>query len=456
MKTLPLLLFIFFLVLQTTFSSKIVIIGAGVSGIAAASILENTHEVTILEARDRIGGRIWTDFSWGYPLEIGGAWIHGIIKNPIYQLAQTYKQPTLVFNYENTTFKSNSLSGQDLAGAEQSLNDEGEGFLSYLESYRSDESKPDESLTVVLDHYKKKEELSKKENLFVDNYIATEIEDEFSANIKFLSKYSYDTSLNKKGDDVLVPNGYINLLKPVLTNKTTVHLNFTVTKVDQLSSGNQVKIISADGKVILADYVICTLPLGVLKKKKVQFIPELTPRKQKAISKLGMGALNKVFVEFKNVFWENTNLIRIIDEPVTGFSYAANFNKLLGKPALCFLLAGDHYPLQNVTESQLKQDIIKLMTKLYPKKHIEITKIIKTNWAADEYAYGSYSIYPVGSGVEDVKEFSVPEKKLYFAGEHASWEFSSTTHGAWESGVQAAKKVLAEEEKKGILAVDRN
>ena len=454
MKTHSLLLSIFLLLLQPILSSKVVIIGAGASGIAAASILQNTHQVTILEARERIGGRIWTDFSWGYPLELGGAWIHGIIKNPIYTLAKTYKQPTIVFNYENTTFRSNSMSAEDLDGAEESLEEEGEGFLSYLESYRKDESKPDESLDVVLEHYKKKEELSKKEKFFVDNYIATEIEDEFSASIKLLSKYSYDTSLSKAGEDVLLPNGYINLLNPILTNKTTVHLNFTVAKIDQLSSGSQIKIISADGKVITADYLICTLPLGVLKKKKVQFIPELTPRKQKAISKLGMGALNKVFVEFTEVFWEDTNLIRILDEPITGFSYAVNFNKLLGKPALCFLLAGDHYPIQTVSESQLKEDVVKLLTKLYPRKNIQIAKILKTNWAEDEFAYGSYSTYPVGSSVEDVKEFNVPEGKVYFAGEHASWEFSSTTHGAWESGVSAAKKVLAEDKGKGVLAIN--
>ena len=75
-------------VFETT-ARKIGIVGAGMSGLAAAdALVRQGYEVTIWEARDRIGGRVWTDDSLEAPLDLGASWIHGIEGNPLAQLAQ--------------------------------------------------------------------------------------------------------------------------------------------------------------------------------------------------------------------------------------------------------------------------------------------------------------------------------------------------------------------------------
>ena len=104
-------LLLLFLTLNLTNCLDIVVIGAGVSGLKSASLLKaKGHNVKVLEARNRIGGRIDSDTSFGYTLDLGAAWIHGIDKNPIYDLSLTNKIETVSFNYENAKFYSSSLS----------------------------------------------------------------------------------------------------------------------------------------------------------------------------------------------------------------------------------------------------------------------------------------------------------------------------------------------------------
>jgi len=94
--------------------ANIIIIGAGISGLAAARELQsNGFKVTVLEGRNRIGGRINTDRTLGLPVDLGASWIHGINNNPIGKLAQEFQVPILLTDWDNWMIY-NSNNGQPL------------------------------------------------------------------------------------------------------------------------------------------------------------------------------------------------------------------------------------------------------------------------------------------------------------------------------------------------------
>src|SRR6266516_1041918 len=98
----------------------VLVIGAGIAGLAAATYLQKHHfSVTILEARNRPGGRIWMENTWGFPVSRGAHWIHGAKDNPMLKLAQQYSSPIFLFNGErSSTFTQDGRSIPQDARAE--------------------------------------------------------------------------------------------------------------------------------------------------------------------------------------------------------------------------------------------------------------------------------------------------------------------------------------------------
>jgi len=422
-------------------SAEVLVIGAGVSGLNAANILTKAnHVVTVLEGRNRIGGRVWSDTSFGYALDLGAAWIHGINSNPIYTLAKSNGVTTVNFNYDDVKYYSTSLTANELSAVSSTMSSASKGFLSYVENYRSN-TKTDDSLYNVLQSYLKSKTIDSASQTCLNNYIFSELEIEFANRIENMSAINYDSSSGLRGEDVLMPNGYIGIFEP-LSKGLNIVFNQTVNSIT--TANNKVTVTTTDNKSYTADFVVLTVPLGILKKGSIKFSPELSDAKKNAISKLGFGVLDKVIVEFSEKFWDDFSLLRILNTPVTAFGWAVNLNKVAGKNTLIFLVGGEnkYYDLYNNNKAAIEAAVVNVLKTIYPNKNISVVRSIITNWRMDPFALGSYTSYAVGADPSMVDEFSKREGNVFFAGEHTHKNYIQTIQGAYLSGERAANQVI--------------
>lgn len=271
----------------TPSNADIIIIGAGISGIAAArSLKAKGYNVLILEARNRIGGRIWTDNSLGIPLDLGASWIHGITNNPIKQLADQFALKTLPVNYEaRQIFDDN---GTPLtARADTTLSNRYKAIYERviaIQEQRIDDDLSDISWQTALTQELANENFSSTELKELYFSLNTELEHEYGADLSELSLFNFDEGSAFKGIDHIFSGGYGQLIdKLVIDGKLTsnILLNQVVKSIDY-TQRKGVKVTTGKN-VFSAIAVLVTLPLGVLKANTVRFTPPLPQTKQSAI-----------------------------------------------------------------------------------------------------------------------------------------------------------------------------
>ncbi|MEM7446103.1 MAG: FAD-dependent oxidoreductase, partial [Pseudomonadota bacterium] len=229
------------------------VVGAGVSGLAAADALSRQgYTVTIMEARNRIGGRVWTDTSLGVPLDLGASWIHGTDGNPLAGLAEDLNVETLA------TTDSYIMRGSD-----------GRRI--------PDEETPDWLANV----------LSVQHSAGADS-------DEINA-------LAYWRDRDYSGEEVVFPGGYAQLFEAFSAN-VDIQLGRILTNIDVRD--DRVHLRDQNGQRETFDAALVTVPLGVLKQGAIAFSPPLPSAKLEAIEKLGMGLLDKVYLRYDDVFWD--------------------------------------------------------------------------------------------------------------------------------------------------------
>ncbi len=297
--------------------SRIAIIGAGISGLAAAKALgDDGKSVTVFEARNRIGGRIWTDNSLGVPLDIGASWIHGTNGNPLTQLARQANVQTLV---TGDSYIIRGAGGQRIR----------------------DEDAPNWLENVVL------------------------IQHDAGADISEINLGAYMAQEEFSGDDVIFPKGYESILGP-LGGKYKIKTSEQVFKISHSTSG---VVIASTGGNFAFDAVIVTLPLGVLKKRTVAFDPVLPEAKQQVIDRLGMGTLDKLYLVFDKPFWDEK--ITWILTPENGlprghFNQWLNLYKYLYLPIIMAFNGGPPaIELSNLSDEDIVERALTSITNSY-------------------------------------------------------------------------------------------
>ncbi len=413
---------------------SVVIVGAGVAGLAAARELRANgfEDVLILEARDRIGGRIWTDTIGGnIPIDLGASWIHGVDGNPISAIVRENQIATRPTDYDSEV-EHFPVDGRPRLSAEEALR----------RFWKLAENQPDSTLQSAYEQYLATYNPGDAEKRYLEYLLNTIVEHEYGADIGDLSLMSIEGGSAYAGQDVVFPGGYRQVVD-ALADGATVRFGQAVTEIDH--SGTGVVLTTAAGATLEAAAVIVTVPLGVLKRNRISFLPSLPPRKRSAISRLEMGVLNKTCLLFDEVFWDREiEFIGRVGAEKGRWAETLNLYPHTGQPILMMFNAGAYGArLERYSDREIVEDTVAVLTNMYgdvpPPRDARITR-----WNSDQWTRGAYSFVPAGSSFEEYASLGEPMgDRVFFAGEATHPDYPATVHGAFLSGVRAARQIAA-------------
>lgn len=417
---------------------KIIIIGAGVAGLAAANKLaENNFAVTILEARDRIGGRIWTDCSFGFPVNIGAGWLHGIENNPIADLARRAQVEFKLSKFTNILFFDRQ---QHIITTEKINNfyDEYETLLSRANNFAQNAAH-DLSLANALKEIKPIDRTAEWYELW--DWSLLRLGFYTGANLNQLSAQHWNDEETLPGGNHLVIGSYAAIVEN-LAQGLDIKLNTRVTKINY--QNKNIKIETNKGE-ITADKVIVTLPLGTLQKNIVQFDPPLPSTKMSSLNNLGMGLLNRVVLKFPQPFWPiEYRGINLAAQHHPFISFFINLFYYTRQPVLMGAIGGDNArKLELLADSEIVELALTELRKGFGNAVPQPENYLITRWGQDPFCYGAYSYIPVNASNHDYEVLANPiTDQLFFAGEATHKQYPASTHGAYLSGIREAERII--------------
>jgi monoamine oxidase len=190
---------------------------------------------------------------------------------------------------------------------------------------------------------------------------------------------------------------------------------------------------------------VVTFPLGVLKNNGVRFDPPLPAKKQNAIDRLEMGVLNKVYLKFPTVFWdEEEEAISYVGERVGEWCDWLNLAPYINEPVLMAFHGGAKgFTIEEFSDAEIIAGAMKTLRVIYGDAIPEPVGYVITRWGKDPFTFGSYSCIPPFASGADYDALAAPvDDVLYFAGEATNREYPSTVHGAYMSGIAAANEMM--------------
>jgi monoamine oxidase len=439
-------------------TERIIVVGAGLAGLGAARALQDRGcEVTILEARKRIGGRVHTQ----YCVDLGAHWIYGTEGNPITNLARQYKLET-VFVGGDSTYRG-GWEAIDLYRERAGRVSPEEKWKSILaadrlrdaiDGLRRDtlrEGGPDFSVARAVTEVLPRLRLDPDRfNVELAWHVALFAREDCAAPPDALSTLSWEEGYEVYGygDSVFV-DGY-GTLATKLAEGLDIKFEEIVTNIELTPNADGRVLVKSRTNEYRAHRVIVTLPLGVLKSGSVQFRPGLSEFKNRAIERLGVGTLGKVFLFFKDVFWEQ-------DQYVFGFiggsgnlsfepTHIINLWKTHGIPCLQIQAGGSLGKwLEESTHEQAMDWAMRILKSCFGTKVPAPKRMLRSNWSTDPFSQGAYTYMKVGSKPDDARVLSEPVGDwLYFAGEATNPFQWGCTHGAYASGLREAARITGD------------
>jgi monoamine oxidase len=442
-------------------TADVLVLGAGAAGLAAAQQLTQAGlRVIVIEARERIGGRIFTQHVPGHPLpiELGAEFIHG---RPPESFTLVEQAGLLVYqiNGDRWLAKDGQLAPSDalwkqtnqLLRRMASAGHPDRSFQTFLADFQSDPAWREAAAMAAS---------------YVEGFDAADIS---AVSVQALLLEQRAAAANDGDRAFRIAGGYQQLMASLAAMCEPSHLRIELATIARrvIWQRGQVEVHTQAGALpasrsYRARRAVITLPLGVLQAGvgapgSVQFHPALA-RKAGAARQLAMGQVLKVTLRFRERFWEHERLAlasQAMDPRQVSFIYgrgaalptwwsaypaiAPELTGWVGGPAAARLVS---QPEQAIIDQALEAlaDVLGL-----PRGRIEAALVgaHSHNWHADPFARGAYSYVRVG-GLEAVRALAAPvEETLFFAGEATNSDgHTGTVHGALASGRRAARELL--------------
>lgn len=430
---------------------RVLVLGAGMSGLIAARILSDSgFPVRVIEARERLGGRIWTDTRLGAPCDLGASWIHGARNNPLTSWCRSRGIKTgripkgrIRFYKRGEAVPLSSLIFRARRGMLRAT-------WAYFQTWFSLRCRKscggaygDTSISQTLNRILESPRLPEEDRLLLRWFLGL-MEMFNGAPADSLGILEQDLCEYRQFN--LVPLGGFKTLIDDATCGLTILLKTPVLKVAYGPHGVRIR---TNRGIFSGDLAVVTLPVGVLRSREITFDPPLPASKQKALSRVGYGGvLNKVVFRFPRRFWPPGHQ-RLAALPARAdrqgiFHVWADFSPAMGFPALAGFAGGGFaaYLDQHATDQQVCHEALSILGRMFPPGLPSPRAHALTRWRSDPWARGSYSYGAVGDNRTERKALAAPvADRLFFAGEATHEKHYGTVHGALLTGEREALRI---------------
>ncbi|EFJ34103.1 hypothetical protein SELMODRAFT_439136 [Selaginella moellendorffii] len=452
--------------LDAKYSFDVIIVGAGMAGIMAANTLSEAgiDDFVILEATDRIGGRMReADFA-GKRIELGANWVEGVNEtttNPIWELANKHKLRMFYSNFDNL---SSNIYTQDGHFANKlgdiymkKLDDSSEWIeslgikksqsnsadISVLTAQRIYGKVPSTPVEMVLDYYNYDYEFAEPPR--VTSLKNTQPNPTFhnfgDSNFLVADQRGYSYLVQKLAEE------FLDSKDGVITDPR-LKLNTVVNNIRY--SKNGVTVGTEGGKSYKAKYVIVTVSLGVLQSGLIKFIPPFPDWKIEALSEFDMAVYTKIFLKFPYKFWPSngplTEFMLYADEHRGYYPVWQHLeNEYPGANVMFVTVTDDESRrIEQQPRNETIEEVHEVLKNMFGPSVPKPIDILVPKWFSNRFFVGSFSNWPIGVESYEFERIQAPLKgALYFSGEHTHEHYNGYVHGAYYSGIDAANRLLA-------------
>lgn len=433
---------------------RILVVGAGMAGLVAARLLHDSgFEVTVLEARERLGGRTWTDDRLGAPLDLGGSWVHGVEGNPLtlwcaklgVELVENRGERLLIDERATAPTREGQRKRALLGRA---------AFRTAIEwaSWKSrmlTASRGPRSISVkeAVEPLLHASWLPEVDRLVVATFV------EMSEGVQGApwDAVSVEEWFPSEGlDRNAQPKGGFRQLIDDAARGLDIRLDTPVQRLAWSQSG--VAAILKGGERIAADRALIAVPLGLLRAGLPTLDPLPPLAQQQAIGRLGYGAglLGKIYLRFPHRFWPEQPkwFGRLPDSPDrrgTFNTWVSHVDET-GLPILLSFSNGATAARLDrlASDAEVTGVAMASLRKMFGSDIPAPEAMVFPRWLSDPWSQGGYSYPGVGSAPEDRELHARPlAGRVFFAGEATEPVEYGTVHAALWSGEQSAEALFA-------------